>query len=91
MSPVSIRDLQRNTSGVVAGVAKSKRPALITRHGKPVAALVPIDSDALEDYLLSNLPGLTEDLAEADAAIAAGDTRPADEVFAELDAEDRAR
>jgi prevent-host-death family protein len=88
MSTVSIRDLQRNTSGVVSEVADSKRPALVTRHGVPVAALVPIDAQDLEDYLLAKASGFGADIAAADEALAAGETRSAGEVFAELDADD---
>jgi prevent-host-death family protein len=88
MSTISIRDLQRNTSGVIANVADSKHAALVTRHGEPVAALVPIDAQDLEDYLLSKVPSFAEDMAAADHALAEGRTRPAADVFAELDAED---
>ncbi|HEY2282562.1 MAG TPA: type II toxin-antitoxin system Phd/YefM family antitoxin [Solirubrobacteraceae bacterium] len=90
MSTISIRDLQRNTSGVVADVADSKHTALVTRHGEPVAALVPIDAQDLEDYLLSKVPGFAEDMAAADRALADGQTRSAAEVFAELDAQEDA-
>jgi len=88
MSTISIRDLQRNTSGVVAAVADSKHAALVTRHGEPVAALVPIDAQDLEDYLLSKVPSFAEDMAAADQARANGEARSAVDVFAELDAED---
>jgi prevent-host-death family protein len=91
MSTVSIRDLQRNTSGVVADVADSKHAALVTRHGEPVAALVPIDAQDLEDYLLSKVPSFAEDMTAADHALAAGQTRSAADVFAELDAQDSGR
>jgi prevent-host-death family protein len=91
MSTVSIRDLQRNTSGVVANVADSKQTALVTRHGEPVAALVPIDAQDLEDYLLSKVPGFAEDMVAADEAHASGETRSAADVFAELDAQDTAQ
>jgi prevent-host-death family protein len=91
MSTISIRDLQRNTSGVVADVATSKHAALVTRHGEPVAALVPIDAQDLEDYLLSKVPGFAEDMAAADRALADGQTRSAADVFADLDAEDAGR
>ena len=90
MSTISIRDLQRNTSGVVADVADSKHAALVTRHGEPVAALVPIDAQDLEDYLLSKVPGFAEDMAAADRALADGQTRSAAEVFAELDVQEDA-
>lgn len=88
MSTISIRDLQRNTSGVVAEVADSKHTALVTRHGEPVAALVPIDAQDLEDYLLSKVPSFAKDMSAADDALATGQTRSAADVFAELDAQD---
>lgn len=88
MSTVSIRDLQRNTSGVVADVADSKQAALVTRHGEPIAALVPVDAQDLEDYLLSKVPSFAEDMAAAEQAYANGETRSAADVFAELDAQD---
>jgi prevent-host-death family protein len=88
MSTISIRDLQRNTSGVVADVANSKHAALVTRHGEPIAALVPIDAQDLEDYLLSKVPGFAEDMAAADQAHADGEARSAADVLAELDAQD---
>lgn len=89
MSTVSIRDLQRNTSGVIADVADSKHTALVTRHGEPVAALVPIDAQDLEDYLLSKVPGFAEDMAAAERAHAAGQTRSAADVFEAMDEQDR--
>ena len=53
MSLVSIRDLSRNPSAAVDEVERSGRPALVTRDGKPIAALVRIEQDKLEDWLLS--------------------------------------
>ncbi len=88
MSTISIRDLQRNTSGVITDVAESKHTALVTGHGEPVAALVPIDAQDLEDYLLSKVPSFAADMAAADRALAAGQTRSAADVVAELDAQD---
>jgi prevent-host-death family protein len=91
MSTISIRDRQRDTSGVVADVADSKHAALVTRHGEPIAALVPIDAQDLEDYLLSKVPSFAEDMAAADQAHAHDETRSAVDVFAELDAQDAKR
>jgi prevent-host-death family protein len=53
VSTVSIRELQRNASRVVDDVAASGRPALVTRHGHPVAALVPVAERELEDLVLA--------------------------------------
>ena len=55
MSVVSIRDLSRNPSAVVDEVERSGRPAIVTRNGKPVAAMVRIDQEALEDWLLATV------------------------------------
>lgn len=60
MAAVGIRELGRNPSKVVAEVESTRRPALIARHGKPVAAMVPIDDDALEDRIRSTAPEFAE-------------------------------
>jgi prevent-host-death family protein len=49
MTSVGIRELAANVSGVVAGVASSGLPAVVTKHGEPVAALIPIAD--LQDLL----------------------------------------
>jgi prevent-host-death family protein len=86
MTTVSIRDLARNASGVVRDVARTGRPALVTRHGEPMVAVVPIDEGELEDFILSKSPVFAADLAAAEKALAAGKTRPASDVFDELGA-----
>ena len=86
MTTVSIRELARNASGVVRDVARTGRPALVTRHGEPMVAVVPIDETELEDFILSRSPAFAADLAAAEKALAAGKTRPANEVLDELEA-----
>jgi prevent-host-death family protein len=39
---VGIRELARDVSGVVAGVSRSGRAVLVTKHGRPCTAIVPI-------------------------------------------------
>jgi prevent-host-death family protein len=85
MRTVSIRDLARNASGVVAAVARTGRPALVTRHGEPLAAVVPVDPADLEDLILAKAPEYLSDLVAAEEDLGAGRTRPASEVFEELD------
>lgn len=69
---VGIRELANNTSGVVEEVRRSGRPAFVTRHGRPVAVLYPLDEDALLDHVLANAPEYVADMRRADALIAAG-------------------
>ncbi len=84
MSTVSIRELSRNASGVVSDVASSGRPAVVTKHGTPVAALVPINAGDLEDFVLATAPQYLADMTAADEDLRAGRTRNAADVFAEL-------
>ena len=56
MGIVSTRELSRNARGVVDEVAGTGQPALVTKHGAPVAAVVPIDEGELEDMVLARAP-----------------------------------
>lgn len=69
MPSVTLRELARNTAAVIQGIESSGRPALVTRNGKPVAALVPIDQTALEDWLLERAPAITRTVADADPSL----------------------
>ncbi len=85
MTTVSIRDLGRRPSQVVDEVVRTGRPTIITRHGRPVTAMVAIDPEELEDFVLSHAPEFTRSRRAADADLRAGRVRRADEIFAELD------
>lgn len=87
MPSIDIRDLSRNPSKVVEEVTATRRPALVTRHGKLVAAIVPIDDTALEDWVLANAPESVDAREAALREQAAGETVPLDEFLAELDGE----
>lgn len=79
MATVNVRELARNTSKVIDDVSKRHRPTLVTRAGRPVAAVVPIDSDALEDWILANAPEFVEGMRLADEELRAGNTAWLDE------------
>lgn len=83
MPHVSIRDLQRNAGGVVAEVASSGRPALVTKHGRPVAAVIPISEDDLEDWVLANAPEFVAGRRKADRELAAGETTSLEDFLAD--------
>jgi len=59
MATITLRELARNTASVIQGIQSSGRPALVTRNGKPVVALVPIDEAALEAWLLKETADIT--------------------------------
>jgi prevent-host-death family protein len=90
MQTYGIRELQRRSSEIVDELERTRRPALVTRHGKPVAVLSPIDVDALEDFILANAPEYVASMAEAEEDAREGRTRPLADIVAELEAADTA-
>jgi prevent-host-death family protein len=85
MVTVSIRELGRNPGQVIDEVVRTGRPAIITRHGRPVTALVAVDQDELEDHVLAHAPAFARSRRAAEADLRAGLARPLDEVFADLE------
>jgi len=85
MSTVSIRDLARRPSQVVDEVIRTRRPAIITRRGHPVSALVAIDPDDLEDFVLAHAPEYAASARDADRDLRAGRTRGLEDVIREID------
>jgi prevent-host-death family protein len=82
VTQVGIRGLARNVSSVVAEVATSGRPAVVTKYGAPLVAIVPIEPGDSPDTVLARATSHLEELAEADQS--SGHRRSASEVFAEL-------
>lgn len=91
MPTIGVRDLQRNPGRVLDELARSGRPAFVTRHGQPAAVLLPVDADALEDYVLANAPEYVAGMQEADEDGREGRARSAADVIAEIEAEDPAK
>jgi prevent-host-death family protein len=85
MPTISVRDLGRRPSQVIDEVVRSGRPAIITRRGRPVTAMVPIDPDELEDFVLAHAPTFARSRMAANADLRTGRVRPAEEVLAELE------
>jgi prevent-host-death family protein len=52
----------RHVSRYVERVETTGRPLVLTRHGKPVAALVAVDAGSLEDLILAHAPDFAASL-----------------------------
>jgi prevent-host-death family protein len=74
MPIVNIRQLARRTSEVIGTVARTKRPAVVTKGGRPVAVVSALEADDLEDWILANAPEFVQAMREGDADLAAGRT-----------------
>ena len=85
MSVVNVKELGRSASAVIAEVVNTRRPAVITRSGHPVAVLVALDANstdaALEDWALAHLPEFVRSRVRADKESAAGRTVEASTFF----------
>jgi prevent-host-death family protein len=85
MGVVGVRELGRSASKVVGDVRRTGRPVIVTVSGQPVAVVVPLKPDALEDYVLAYGEEFLRDRLEAERELHAGKTHALTDVLAELD------
>ena len=62
---VALRELKINPSRVLDRLGRDD--VVVTRNGKPAAALVPLDEDTLDEFVIAHHPTL---LSEVQAALA---------------------
>lgn len=51
MPQVGVRELRDQASKILRQVREEKRKYIITHQGRPIALLVPVDQEALEEHL----------------------------------------
>jgi prevent-host-death family protein len=90
MSTIGVRELARHASAIINEIEQNKEPALITRRGRPVAYMLPVDSEEFEDFVLAHAPAFVEGMAAAETELAAGETVSLADVRRELQGEERA-
>ncbi len=88
MSTIGVRELARHASSIINDIEQNKEPALITRRGRPVVYMLPVDSVEFEDFELAHAPQFVEGMAAADGELAAGETVSLADVRAELEADE---
>ncbi len=64
MKFVAVRELQINASRILDKVKKGE-DVILTRRGKPEAALIHLTEDAIEEFLVLRHPALIKELEEA--------------------------
>jgi PHD/YefM family antitoxin component YafN of YafNO toxin-antitoxin module len=87
VSTIGVRDLARHASSIISDIEQTKEPALITRRGRPVAYMLPVDSEQFEDFVLAHAPEFVEGTAAANAELADGETISLAEARRQLDAD----
>ena len=63
MKFIAMRELRNQTSQVLDRLAEDD--LVVTRNGKPAAALVYLDEDLLEDYILAHHPTFLKEIEAA--------------------------
>jgi prevent-host-death family protein len=82
MTTIPLADAKARLSAVLDEVRDTHERVVITRNGRPEAVIMSVeDLEALEETLdLLSTPGAVEQIRQAEADIAAGDTVDADEL-----------
>jgi prevent-host-death family protein len=91
MSTIGVRELAKHASSIINDIEQTKEPALITRRGRPVAYMLPVDSQEFEDFVLTHASEFVEGMVSANAELAARETVSLAEVRRELETDERAR
>ncbi len=91
MNECSLADARNRLSELVADVEKTHQRVTVTKHGHPAAILIsPEDLASLEETLdILSTPGALDEIREAEAEIARGETF--DEALIRSDLAARAR
>lgn len=86
MQTLPISRVKDRLNEYVDAVSLTRDQVTITRNGAPAAVLVGVEEwESLQETLFwLSQPGILDDVAQADAELAAGETRGEDEVRAEL-------
>ncbi|NTY60128.1 type II toxin-antitoxin system Phd/YefM family antitoxin [Mycolicibacterium sphagni] len=84
---VSVRELVRNSATVLNAI-RPDEPVVLTRNGRPIAALVAIDPDQVDALILSTVPEFEESRNRAATASAEGRTVPVQQHLSTFSRED---
>jgi antitoxin (DNA-binding transcriptional repressor) of toxin-antitoxin stability system len=85
MSTIGVRELARHASSIINDIEQNKEPTLVTRRGRPVVYMLPVDSEEFEDFVLAHAPQFVDGMVVADVELAAGETVSLAEARAELE------
>jgi len=73
---IGVRELKNRTTEVLRSLEERRSAVVVTRHGRPTALLLPIDSPEAEDYVLAHAPEIVASLREAESDLKRGRTVP---------------
>ena len=71
MKTVNTVDLKNHANELLRHV-RTGQPVVVTHHGRPTAALIPLTEDSLEEFMMAYSPAFRRLIAEAEADVRAG-------------------
>ena len=71
MKTVNTVELKNHANRLLRHV-RTGQPVVVTHHGKPTAALIPLNSQELDDLIFEYSPTVKRLIAEAEADVRAG-------------------
>lgn len=63
MKFANVKELQKDTSGIISRVEKGE-DVIITKRGKPAAVIYPLSEDEIEDYMIEHSPSIRRKIEE---------------------------
>jgi prevent-host-death family protein len=63
MKFIAMRELRNDTSGLLDRLRRED--VVVTRNGKPAAALIYLDEDLLDDFIIAHHPTLLDEVEDA--------------------------
>ncbi|MGI8425202.1 MAG: type II toxin-antitoxin system Phd/YefM family antitoxin [Actinomycetota bacterium] len=85
MTTIGVKELKTKASEILERAA-SGESFVVTKRGRPLAAMVPIDADDWEDQIIQRSKAIAQDLLIADQDLAEGRATPFEEAFSRLKA-----
>lgn len=87
MAFVGIRDLNKNTKQIIETLEETREPVILTRQGRPIATILPLDSRGLNDLVISTAPEFVASRDRAEQQFEAGQTHSLADVMTEIRSE----
>jgi prevent-host-death family protein len=91
MPIIGLRQLSRETSDVIKELQNSGEPVVITKQGRPVATIMPVDETTAEDLVLGLAPSIREVSSTADVEAFSSERDRTIEEFSEQLAQEASR
>jgi prevent-host-death family protein len=73
METVGVRDLANRASAVLDQLEQGGQSVIVTRRGRPIAVLSPIDAEEFYDYVLAHSPEFVAGRKAAEERFACGE------------------